>query len=88
MTRISANRSSSAIRLPDAATGILVKGILTLHPAWRNASIGILGRNRILHILRLNRRLIFRRIHSASLAGQQGQTDQQGQGQCGEKLYQ
>mgnify|MGYP006922425173 CR=1 FL=1 len=33
-------------------------------------------------------RLIFRRIHSASLAGQQGQTDQQGQGQCGEKLYQ
>lgn len=46
------------------------KNIVAYRLAWRNASIGILGRNRILHILRLNRRLIFWRIHSARLAGQ------------------
>lgn len=77
--------ATSAVGFPEweAAARLIVKDGIGHRLARRNTRAGILGRD-LVHILRLDGRLVFRYIHSGRLTGQQGQADQQGQGQRGE----
>ncbi len=79
-------RASTAISIigTNSAAKASCPKIKTIRPTWRNASIGVLRRNLIPHILRLGGGVIFRRIHRTCLTGQQGQAEQQGQGQRSE----